>query len=66
MGALTIAEGMRHGEVSVVAPFRYMRLPIGLLFAVFLFSEPLRVNMIVGSAMIVLSGIFIFWRERRA
>ena len=49
----------------MVAPFRYTRLPFGLLIGVLYFGEALTPNMIFGAALIVASGLFIWWREMR-
>ena len=57
---------MRTGEVSAVTPFRYSRLLIGVTFGIVFFGERLDVSMLLGSALIVLSGLFILWRGRRA
>lgn len=54
--ALTVA--MRTGEVSMVTPFRYTRLVCALLIGVFVFSEQPDVLTIIGSLVIVLSGIY--------
>ena len=55
---------MRTGAVSAVTPFRYTRLLFGIGFGVFLFGETLTAPMVIGSALIVLSGLFILWRGR--
>lgn len=57
---------MRTGEVSVVTPFRYSRLLVGLTFGVLLFGETLDSATIIGCALIVASGLFILARGRRA
>ena len=63
-GGICITAGMRVGEVSVVAPFRYMRLPMGIALGVVLFGEEIAVNMLIGIGIIVASGLFILSRER--
>ncbi|MEO9338572.1 DMT family transporter [Mesorhizobium sp. SB112] len=60
-----LMKAMRSGEISVVTPFRYTRLLFGLALGVLAFGEALDTPMIVGSVMIVLSGLFILWRGRR-
>ena len=59
-GALMNA--MRTGEVSAVTPFRYSRLLFGLALGVLVFGEALTSDMILGSLLIVASGLFILWR----
>ncbi len=54
--SLTIA--MRSGEVSVVAPFRYTRLIFAFILGFLVFSEQPDFMTIVGSAIVVISGIY--------
>jgi len=54
--SLTVA--MRTGEVSMVTPFRYTRLVFALIIGVFVFSEQPDMGTIIGSLIIVLSGIY--------
>ena len=60
-----LMRAMRTGEVSAVTPFRYSRLLFGVALGMALFGEALSVQMMVGSGLIVASGIFILWRSRR-
>mgnify|MGYP003386322999 CR=1 FL=1 len=53
---LTIA--MRIGEVSVVTPFRYTRLLFALLIGVTLFDERPDTLTLLGSAIVIVSGIY--------
>lgn len=57
-----LMKAMRTGEVSAVTPFRYVRLVFGLALGAVLFGERLTGPMLLGSAMIVLSGLFIIGR----
>jgi len=60
---LTVA--MRSGQVSVVTPFRYTRLVFALLLGMIVFSERLDVMTLIGSVIIVGSGIYTLLRNRR-
>ena len=60
-----LMKAMRTGEVSAVTPFRYSRLLFGIALGILLFDERLSVAMVVGSALIVVSGLFILWRGRQ-
>lgn len=57
---------MRTGEVSTVTPFRYTRLIFGITLGVILFGEEISAAMVAGSALIVVSGLFILWQSKRA
>ncbi|WP_417587009.1 DMT family transporter [Pararhodobacter oceanensis] len=60
--ALTAA--MRTGDVSAVTPFRYTRLLFAMIIAVTLFGERPDAVMLIGSALIVGSGLFTLSRSR--
>ncbi len=62
--ALTSA--MRTGEMSVVTPFRYTRLVFAMVFAVLVFGETPDMATLIGSALIVASGVYTLTRARRA
>ena len=59
-----LMRAMRTGEVSAVTPFRYSRLLFGVALGVVMFGERLDSYMLIGSALIVLSGLVIMWRGR--
>ncbi|WP_300014983.1 DMT family transporter [uncultured Roseobacter sp.] len=61
-----LMKAMRTGEVSAVTPFRYVRLLFGVGFGVVFFGEQLSFSMLLGSAVIVVSGLFILWRGKKA
>lgn len=60
-----IVAAMRMGDVSVITPFRYSRLVFALIFGVVFFNEEPDFATLAGSALIVASGIYTFWREAR-
>nr|WP_281288835.1 DMT family transporter [Phaeobacter marinintestinus] len=61
-----LMKAMRTGDVSAVTPFRYSRLLFGIGFGVLVFNERLDSAMLIGSGLIVLSGLFILWRGKQA
>lgn len=60
-----IVAAMRLGDVSVITPFRYSRLIFALIIGVTIFDERPDVWTLTGAAIIIASGLFTFWRERR-
>lgn len=60
-----IVAAMRLGDVAVITPFRYSRLIFALIIGVTLFDERPDVWTLSGAAIIIASGIYTFWRERR-
>lgn len=68
LGALSyyaIVAAMRVGEVSFVTPFRYSRMLFALVVGMAVFGERPDAMMLAGSAVIVGSGIYTIWRERK-
>lgn len=63
VGYYLVTSAMRLGEVSVVAPFRYARLVFGIIIAYLALSEVPDMVTILGSALVILSGLYTFWRE---
>ena len=61
--ALTVA--MRTGEVSVVTPFRYTRLVFALILGVLVFGERPDAMTLLGSIIVVASGLYTLLRARR-
>ncbi|MFK7837795.1 MAG: DMT family transporter [Sulfitobacter sp.] len=60
-----IVAAMRVGEVSFVTPFRYARLLFALVIGIAVFGESPDALTLIGAAIIVASGIYTVWRERR-
>lgn len=60
---LTMA--MRTGQVSVVTPFRYTRLLFALMLGMLVFGERPDAVTLIGSAVIVVSGVYTLLRHRR-
>jgi drug/metabolite transporter (DMT)-like permease len=60
-----IVAAMRVGEISFVTPFRYTRLVFALIIGVLVFGEQPDLLTLIGSAIVVLSGIYTVLRERR-
>jgi len=56
---LALIFATRGGEIGVVAPFRYFRLPIAVLIGILFFDESPNNFTFGGCALIVVSGFFI-------
>lgn len=61
----SLTTAMRTGEVSVISPFRYTRLIFAMFIGVIAFGERPDFLTIVGSALIVTSGLYTVLRTRR-
>ena len=60
-----LMKAMRTGEITAVTPFRYTRLLFGIALGLVLFGEKLDLSMVLGSCVVVASGLFILWRSDR-
>ncbi|MBF9028782.1 EamA family transporter [Rhodobacterales bacterium HKCCE3408] len=56
---------MRSGEIAVVAPFRYTSLLAAMILGIVLFSEVPDTLTLAGAAIVVATGLYTFWRERK-
>jgi drug/metabolite transporter (DMT)-like permease len=65
LGYYGIVTAMRVGDASAVTPFRYSRLVFSILVGVAMFNERPDAMTLVGAALIILSGLYTFMRERR-
>ena len=64
-GYYAIVSAMRVGNASIVASFRYSRLLFSLLVGVFIFNESVDMLTLIGSAIIIGTGLYTFLREHQ-
>lgn len=55
----------RLGEAAIVAPMQYSQIIWASLFGWFIFDEGLDAATVCGAAVVIASGLYIVWRERR-
>ncbi len=60
-----LTKAMRTGEIAMVAPFRYTRLIFALMLGVFIFNERPDLFTLSGGLIVVCSGIFILWQNKK-
>jgi drug/metabolite transporter (DMT)-like permease len=65
LGYVFSVQAMRHGDVALVAPFRYTMLVWAILFGWLLFGTLPDGWTWAGAGLVVASGLFTLWRERR-
>jgi drug/metabolite transporter (DMT)-like permease len=53
-------------EASAVQPFAYLQLVFVSGIGLFVFDEDLRINVVIGAALVIAAGVFTLWRARRA
>ncbi|MEO1796962.1 MAG: DMT family transporter [Pseudomonadota bacterium] len=64
-GYTMITLASRMAEISAIAPFRYTRLVFAILIGSIAFGERLSATALAGAALVIGSGLFVFWREAR-
>lgn len=64
-GYQAIIMAMRTGEISFIAPFRYTSLLWAILLGILFFGETPDIWMIVGSTIVIGSGLYTFYRENK-
>jgi drug/metabolite transporter (DMT)-like permease len=50
-------------EASMLQPYSYLHLVFVSMIGVTIFNEALETPVIIGSIMVVSSGLYAFWRE---
>ena len=63
---IAIITATRTGDVATVAPFRYSRIVFALIIGTIVFGERPDVWMLIGTLIVVGSGLYTLWRESRA
>lgn len=64
-GYYFIIEAMRRGEVAVVSPFRYSAILWAIVAGIVLFGEWPDAQALAGTGLVMLAGLYTFFRERQ-
>lgn len=64
-GYYFIIDAMRHGEVAVVAPFRYSVIVWAILAGILIFGETPDRTALIGTGIVIAAGVYTFMRERQ-
>jgi drug/metabolite transporter (DMT)-like permease len=64
-GLGVVNRAMKLADASVVAPFQYTLLFWAVVFGFIVFGDVPRPAMLIGAAIIIAAGLFIFFRERK-
>ena len=64
-GYLLLIASIRMSDISIVSPFRYTRLIFLLVTGVVVFDEKPSVSMLLGACLVIVSGVYMMWRERQ-
>ena len=52
-------------EASSLQPFAYLQLLFATIIGLWIFSENLETDLVIGALLVVLAGLFTFWREQQ-
>ena len=63
LGFFFMTKAVRLGDMSVVTPFRYTRLLFSMAAGILILGEQVNGIMLIGSALTILSGLYIWRRE---
>ena len=64
IGYIASVSAMRYGEVTFVSPFRYTALLWASVMGFIFFSEIPKFSTLFGGSLIILAGIFIFYKSK--
>ena len=59
-----ITSAYRYADAAVIAPFDYVSILIAMIIGFVFFDDLPTAQMLIGSGIVILSGILIIWRER--
>ena len=62
-GFWLLATAFRHAPASVLAPFQYAQMPLGLLIGWVIFGNAPETAMLIGAAIVIGSGLYVVQRE---
>lgn len=63
IGGFLVIVSYRQGEAAVVAPMQYSQIIWATIFGWFIFDEGLEPTTLIGTVIIIASGVYIVWRE---
>lgn len=63
IATLFVIASYREGEAAIVAPMQYSQIIWASIFGYFIFGEQINNSMIIGTTIIILSGLYIVLRE---
>lgn len=66
IGYACITAAMRMGDVAAITPLRYTRIVFAMIIGMVLFGESMDTIALIGTGIVILSGLFTIYREHRA
>ena len=53
----------KHSDASLLQPFTYLQLVFVSIIGVLIFKEKLETEILIGAFIVIVAGLFTFWRE---
>ena len=66
LGLVCVNRSLKLAPASVVAPYQYSFILWAMILGYLVFGDVPTVPLLIGAAIIVAAGLFLFWRERAA
>ncbi len=63
-GHFFMIKAFKKAEASLLQPFVYFHLVFVTIIGVFIFDEKIELPVVIGSLIIIISGLYTFWREK--
>ncbi len=65
LGQVFLTQSYRFGDASLIAPFDYTSMLWSLIVSVLVFATWPTPIVLIGAGIVIASGLFVIWRERR-
>lgn len=65
IGHFCLVRAFAHAPASLLSPFLYVQVLFAGVLSVAVFGDPIHPAMLAGTVILVLSGLYIWWREIR-
>jgi drug/metabolite transporter (DMT)-like permease len=65
LGAMSVGRALTLAHAAVIAPLEYTQLVWGVILGYFIFGDILDVHTVTGATLIMLSGVFLVFSERK-
>lgn len=65
IGQILLTQSYRYAEASVIAPFDYTTMVWALIIGFVVFSETVAPAVLLGASIVIGSGLFVIYRERK-
>lgn len=63
-GHFAMVKALSYAPASILSPYLYAQVLFAAVYSVAWFGDSLRPSMILGTTLLIASGVYIWWRER--